>query len=99
LYPLRIDPEIIGADIRQLRIKLKEKGLTEVCHFGPLYQFRIMKDFGYDAQAIAASCPNMEDLFYHRITHLPLYPLTREQIEYQAETVLEAVRELKKRKK
>lgn len=99
LYPLQIDPEIVGADMTKLRIKLKEKGLTEVCHFGPLYQFKIMQDFGYKAKSIAKSCPNMEEMFYRRITHLPLYPLTAGQIKYQAETIVEAVRELKKGKK
>ena len=98
LYPLRICPEVIGGDMRVLREKLKEKGLTEVCHFGPLYEFRIMHDLGYDAKSIAMSCPNMEDMFYRRITHLPLYPLSIEQIDYQANAIVDSIKEMKKGK-
>lgn len=95
LYLLRIDPEIVGSDIQALKRKLSEKGLTPITHFGPMYRFNIMEKFGYDADAIAATCPNTEEMFYRRYTHLPLYPLTREQLEYQAQAVIEAVRELK----
>ena len=95
LYLLRIDPEIVGGNIQQLSKKLAEKGLTNITHFGPMYRFKIMKDFGYDEEAIAATCPNTEKMFYHSYTHLPLYPLTQEQLEYQAKAVVEAVREMK----
>jgi dTDP-4-amino-4,6-dideoxygalactose transaminase len=95
LYLLRIDPEIVGGNIQQLSKKLAEKGLTNITHFGPMYRFKIMKDLGYDEEAIAATCPNTEKMFYHSYTHLPLYPLTQEQLEYQAQAVVEAVREMK----
>ena len=95
LYLLRIDPEIVGGNIQQLSKKLAEKGLTNITHFGPMYRFKIMKDLGYDENAIAATCPVTEKMFYHSYTHLPLYPLTREQLEYQAHAVVEAVREMK----
>ena len=95
LYLLRIDPEKVGGDIQLLSKKLAEKGLTNITHFGPMYRFRIMHDLGYDENAIAATCPNTERMFYHSYTHLPLYPLTREQLEYQAQAVVEAVREMK----
>lgn len=95
LYLLRIDPEVIGGNIQTLSKKLQEKGLTNITHFGPMYRFKIMKDLGYDEEAIAATCPNTEKMFYHSYTHLPLYPLTREQLEYQAQAVVEAVREMK----
>ncbi len=95
LYLLRIDPEIVGGNIQQLSKKLAEKGLTNITHFGPMYRFKIMKDLGYDENAIAATCPVTEKMFYHSYTHLPLYPLTRDQLEYQAHAVVEAVREMK----
>ena len=98
LYLLRIDPEKVGGDIQQLSKKLAEKGLTNITHFGPMYRFKIMKDLGYDENAIAATCPVTEKMFYHSYTHLPLYPLTREQLEYQAQAVVEAVREMKQGK-
>ena len=96
LYLLRIDPAKVGGDIQELSRRLTEKGLTNITHFGPMYRFRIMKEFGYDADRIAATCPATEESFYRCYTHLPLYPLTREQLEYQAQAVVEAVREMKK---
>ena len=95
LYLLRIDPRKVGGDIQKLAAKLAQKGLTNITHFGPMYRFKIMKDLGYDENAIAATCPNTERMFYSSYTHLPLYPLTREQLEYQARAVVEAVREMK----
>lgn len=95
LYLLRIDPEKVGGDIQKLAAKLAQKGLTNITHFGPMYRFKIMKDLGYDENAVAATCPNTERMFYSCYTHLPLYPLTREQLEYQAQAVVEAVREMK----
>ena len=34
-------------------------------------------------------------MFYTAYTHLPIYNLTQDQIEYQANAVVEAVREMK----
>ena len=98
LYLLRIDPEKVGGNIQTLSAKLAAKGLTNITHFGPMYRFRIMKELGYDENAISATCPNTEKMFYNSYTHLPLYPLTQEQVEYQAMAVVEAVREMKKGK-
>ncbi len=98
LYLLRIDPKKVGGDIQMLAKKLAAKGLTNITHFGPMYRFRIMKMLGYDENQLAATCPRTEEMFYHSYTHLPLYPLTREQLEYQAKAVVEAVRELKQGK-
>lgn len=95
LYLLRIDPQKIGGDIRVLEKKLKEKGLTNITHFGPMYRFQVMKDLGYDEDAIAATCPVTERMFYTSYTHLPIYNLTQEQIEYQAQAIVESVREMK----
>ncbi len=98
LFLLRINPEIVGADIQAVKAKLSERGLTPITHFGPMYRFNILKSLGYDEAAIAATCPVTEKMFYKSYTHLPLYPLTREQLEYQARAVIEAVREIKQGK-
>ena len=95
IYLLRIDPKIVGGDIQELGRRLKAKGLTNITHFGPMYRFNIMKQLGYDEDKIAATCPVTEKMFYHSYTHLPLYPLTEEQLEFQAQAVVEAVREMK----
>jgi hypothetical protein len=42
------------------------------------------------------SCPVAEDLFLHRFTHLPLYPLTKSQLEYMADKVIETIKEMKR---
>ena len=98
LYLLRIDPKIVGGNIQQLAAKLAAKGLTNITHFGPMYRFKIMRDLGYNEHELAASCPRTEEMFYNSYTHLPLYPLTGEQLNYQAQAVVEAVRELKQGK-
>ncbi len=98
LYLLRIDPKTVGGNIQQLAAKLAAKGLTNITHFGPMYRFKIMKDLGYNEHELAASCPRTEEMFYHSYTHLPLYPLTEEQLVFQAQAVVEAVRELKQGK-
>ena len=98
LYLLRIDPEVIGGDIQALIKKLTDRGLTCITHFGPMYRFSIMKAFGYDEKAIARTCPVTEELFDRGYTHLPLYPLTPAQLDYQAHAVVEAVREMKQGK-
>ena len=95
LFLLRIDPEVVGADMQALKRKLKEKGVTEVTHFGPLYKFNIFKQFGYDEKKIARTCPRTEDTFSRAYTHLPLYPLTMPQVRYMAKATLESIRELK----
>ncbi|MBR7120728.1 MAG: DegT/DnrJ/EryC1/StrS family aminotransferase [Lentisphaeria bacterium] len=95
LYLLRIDPKTVGGNIQQLAAKLAAKGLTNITHFGPMYRFKIMRDLGYNEHELAAGCPRTEEMFYNSYTHLPLYPLTEEQLVYQARAVVEAVRELK----
>ncbi len=94
LYLLQIDPAKAGGDIQTLKKKLEEKSVTNIPHFGPLYRFKIVSDMGYDIDAIAKSCPVCEEVFYKRFTHLPLYGLSDEQIEYMADAVLEAVAEM-----
>ena len=94
LYLLQIDPAKAGGDVQILKKKLEEKGVTQIAHFGPLYRFKIVQDMGYDSDEIAKTCPNCEEVFYKRFTHLPLYGLSKEQIEYMADAVLEAVAEM-----
>ncbi len=94
LYQLQIDPERAGGDIQVLKKKLEERGVTQIPHFGPLYRFDIVRQLGYDVEAIAETCPNTEEVFYRRFTHLPVYDLTQEQLEYMADAVLDAVAEM-----
>ena len=94
LYLLQIDPEKAGGDIQVLKKKLEEKGVTQIAHFGPLYRFKIVQDMGYDSDEIAKGCPNCEEVFYKRFTHLPLYGLSEEQLTYMADAVLESVAEM-----
>ena len=94
LYLLQIDPEKAGGDVQVLKKKLEAKGVTQIAHFGPLYRFKIVQDMGYDSDEIAKTCPNCEEVFYKRFTHLPLYGVSQEQLEYMADSVLEAVEEM-----
>ena len=94
LYLLQIDPAKAGGDVQTLKKKLEEKSVTNIPHFGPLYRFKVVSDMGYDQEEIAKSCPVCEEVFYKRFTHLPLYGLSDEQLEYMADAVLEAVAEM-----
>jgi len=94
LYLLQIDPQKAGGDIQVLKKKLEEKGVTQIAHFGPLYRFKVVADMGYDEDEIAKTCPVCEEVFYKRFTHLPLYGLTDEQLEYMADAVLASVAEM-----
>ncbi|MBE7048420.1 MAG: DegT/DnrJ/EryC1/StrS family aminotransferase [Ruminococcaceae bacterium] len=94
LYLLQIDPDKAGGDIQVLKKKLEEKGVTQIAHFGPLYRFKVVQDMGYNSDEIAKTCPNCEEVFYKRFTHLPLYGLSDEQLEYMADAVLESVAEM-----
>ena len=96
LYLLQIDPVKAGGNMQKLKAKLAEKSVTNIPHFGPLYYFDILKTFGYDAKAIAKTCPVCEDVFYNRFTHLPVYGLTMEQIDYMIDSVLESISEMQK---
>ena len=94
LYLLQIDPAKAGGDVQVLKKKLEEKGVTQIAHFGPLYRFKIVEEMGYNPDEIAKTCPNCEEVFYKRFTHLPLYGLSDEQLEYMADAVLESVAEM-----
>jgi dTDP-4-amino-4,6-dideoxygalactose transaminase len=94
LYQLQIDPALSGGDIQVLKRKLSEKGVTNIPHFGPLYRFQILAELNYDRDAIAATCPNCEEVFYRRYTHLPIYGLSKEQLDYMADAILESIAEM-----
>jgi len=98
LYTLQIDPKKAGGDIQVLKKKLEEKGVTNIPHFGPLYRFDVLRSLGYDENAIAATCPVTEEVFYHRFTHLPIYGLSKDQLEYMADAVLASIDEMQKGK-
>jgi len=96
LYLLQIDPAKLKGDIQSLKEKLARRGVVQIPHFAPLYKFSYMKQLGYDTEAMERSCPNAEEAFRHRFTHLPLYPLTESQLEYMADAVVESVREMQR---
>ena len=95
LYLLQIDPAQAGGDIQTLKKKLAAKGVVSIPHFAPLYKFKIMRQLGYDTAKIQKTCPVAEDLFNHRFTHLPLYDFDESQLQYLADTVIEAVQQMK----
>ena len=81
-----------------LKGKLAKRGITNIPHFAPLYKFEVMKSLGYDVKAITERCPVAEEVFNRRFTHLPLYGLTREQVDYMADSILESVSEMQQGK-
>ena len=95
LFQLQVDPDVIGANVQDLKRKLTERGVTQIPHFAPLYKFQIMRQLGYDTGAIQASCPVCEDVFANRFTHVPIYGLTAEQVRYLGDAVIESVEELR----
>ncbi len=98
LFLLQVNPAAILGDVQDLKAKLKSRGVTEIQHFAPMYKFEIVRELGYDEAAISETCPNTEQVFSHKYTHLPLYGLTGQQVEYMAGAVISAVRELKEGK-
>jgi dTDP-4-amino-4,6-dideoxygalactose transaminase len=98
MYQIQIDPKLAGGNIQDLKAKLTEKGVTNIPHFGPLYRFKVIADMGYDVEEIAKSCPVCEDVFYNRFTHLPIYGLTKEQLDFMADAILESVKEMQEGK-
>jgi len=95
LYLLQIDPEMVGANVQDLKRKLTDRGVVQIPHFAPLYKFQVMRQLGYDTEAIQASCPVAEDVFSNRFTHLPIYGLTAAQVKYLGDAVVESVEELR----
>ena len=94
LYLLQIDPAKAGGNVQTLKQKLTEKGVTNIPHFGPLFHFDLLKTYGYDKDEIAKTCPVCEEVFNNRFTHLPIYGLTGEQLEFMADAILESIAEM-----
>jgi len=95
LYLLQVEPDELGGDIQEFKQRLTDKGVTNIPHYAPLYKFSLLRDLGYDPDEAARSCPVAENAFNHTFTHLPLYPLTDEQVELMAKLVIEAAEEMK----
>jgi perosamine synthetase len=96
LYLFQLDHKKLRGDIQDFKIKMNKKGIVQIPHFAPLYRFSYMKQLGYDTEAIQKTCPNAEEAFLYKFTHLPLYPLTEEQLCYMADSIIECVKEMKK---
>ena len=93
LFLLRVDRRIAGG-IQALKAELASRGITQIPHFCPLYHYRIFEQFGYDRDAIRATCPNAEAAFSEEYTHLPLYGLTPDQVSYLETAVIESAKKL-----
>lgn len=98
LYLLQIDPEKAGGDIQTLKKKLDDRSVTNIPHFGPLYHFDIIRELGYDQEAIAKTCPVTEEVFNKRFTHLPIYGLSKEQLDYMADSIFDSIEEMQQGK-
>jgi len=96
LYLFQLNPDKLNGDIQDFKKRLTEKGVTQIPHFAPLYRFSYMKQLGYDTEAMKKTCPNAEEVFLHRFTHLPLYPLTEEQLKYMADAIVETVEKMRR---
>jgi len=95
LYLLQVDPKALGADVQELKKQLARRGLVQIAHFAPLYKLQIMRQLGYDVDALQQSCPVAEEAFIHRFTHLPLYDYNTEQLNYMADAIIDAAREIR----
>lgn len=95
LYLLQVDPAKAGGDVQTLKRKLEARGVVQIPHFAPLYKFAVMRQLGYDTDALEAGCPVAEEAFRHRFTHLPLYEFNEDQLKYLAGAVIDSVEEMK----
>jgi dTDP-4-amino-4,6-dideoxygalactose transaminase len=95
LFLLRIDPKVIGGGIQPFKQSLAKKGVTQIAHFCPLYYYKLFHELGYDEAAIAASCPKAEQVFFEHYTHLPLYGLSENAVNYMIESVTQTAKELR----
>lgn len=95
LYLFQLDHTRLKGDIQDFKKKMTERGIVQIPHFAPLYRFSYLKQMGYNTGAMQKSCPNAEEAFLHKFTHLPLYPVSSDQVEYMADNIIEAVKEMK----
>ena len=95
LYQLQIDPAKAGGDVQTLKAKLEAKGVTNIPHFGPIYRFSASIGCGFSEKKMAKACPVTEYVFDKCYTHLPIYGLTKEQLKFMADAVIESVAEMR----
>ena len=95
LYLLQLDQERLKGDIQDFKQKMTEKGIVQIPHFAPLYRFSYLKQLGYDTESMKKSCPNAERAFLHKFTHLPLYPVTKAQLEYMADNIIDCINDMR----
>lgn len=98
LYLFQLDHTKLNGDIQDFKKKMSARGIINIPHFAPLYRFSYLEQLGHDTAAMKKSCPNAETAFLHKFTHLPLYPLTEQQVEYMADNIIETVMEMRKSK-
>ena len=96
LYLFQLDHQKLNGDIQEFKKLATDKGIVQIPHFAPLYRFSYMKQLGYDTEQIRSTCPNAEEAFLHKFTHLPLYPITQEQLEYMADAIIDIVGDMMK---
>ena len=96
LYLFQLNPDTLKGNIQDFKNKMTARGIVQIPHFAPLYRFSYLKQLGYDTEAMKSSCPNAEKAFLYRFTHLPLYPLTNDQLAYMADNVIECIKEIQK---
>ena len=96
LYQLQIDPKGVGGDVQTLKAKLEAKGVTNIPHFGPIYRFSAAIGSGFNEKKIAKTCPVTEYVFDKCYTHLPIYGLSKDQLKFMADAIIESVDEMKR---
>ena len=84
----------VGGEVQMLKATLEEKGVTNIPHFGPIYRFAASIGRGFNEKKIAKTCPVTEYVFDKCYTHLPIYGLTREQLKFMADAIIESVTEM-----
>ena len=96
LYQIQIDPKVVGGDVQTLKAKLEAKGVTNIPHFGPIYRFSAAIGSGFNEKKIAKTCPVTEYVFDKCYTHLPIYGLSKDQLKFMADAIIESVDEMKR---
>jgi len=65
-------------------------GVQPMIHYAPMYLFTLFQRLGYEGV-----CAPVAERIYREKLDLPIYPqLTDEQVEYVADSVIEAVKEI-----
>jgi len=96
LFLLRVKPDVIEGGIQAFKQGLAAKGVTQIAHFCPLYHYDLFKALGYDRDEIRQTCPNAERAFCEEYTHLPVYGLSDERIDYMVNAVLDTAKMLRR---